>query len=313
MLFYYDPILLEHDTGAAHPERPDRLRAIVQALEHRDLWKRLEHRSVRPATIEEIALVHPFAHIESIRHLVESGGSIDPDTRVSAASFDAATRAAGAVIDACERIMASDERRAFCAVRPPGHHAESARAMGFCLFNNIAIAARSLQARHGLERIAIIDWDVHHGNGTQEIFERDPSVLYVSTHQHPLYPGTGMSTETGRGEGEGFTLNIPMPSGSDDFAYRRAFDVITARLEEFRPQFLLISAGYDAHRRDPLASMLVTSAGFRWMMQWAMARADVHCDGRLVAVLEGGYNLIGLSESVAESIDAMLEREIPLA
>jgi acetoin utilization deacetylase AcuC-like enzyme len=305
--FFYDPIFLEHETGAGHPERADRLRAIVERLHADALWDRLEHHAPRPATVDEITLVHPLEHVEAIRRASERGGaSIDPDTVVSAASYEAAARAAGAGIEACALVLGGSASNAFCAVRPPGHHAETRRAMGFCLFNNIAVAARHVQRAHGLARVAIVDWDVHHGNGTQEIFERDPTVLYVSTHQHPLYPGTGLASETGRGEGEGFTLNIPMPSGSDDDDYRRAFERITTKLDEFRPELLLVSAGFDAHRRDPLASMLVTTEGFRWMMAWAMATAERLCDGRLVAMLEGGYDLTGLSQSVSACISEML-------
>jgi acetoin utilization deacetylase AcuC-like enzyme len=307
MLYFTDPIFLEHDTGVGHPERPDRLRAIEKTLRADGLWDRLEHRSPRSAAADAITLVHPVAHVERIRAMSEQGGGrIDADTIVSARSFEAAALAVGAGIDACDAVMRGESLTAFCAVRPPGHHAESGRAMGFCLFNTIAIAARHAAREHGLERVAIIDWDVHHGNGTQEIFESDSSVLYASIHQHPLYPGTGMANETGVGEGKGFTLNIPLPSGSDDATYRDAFATIARRLDEFRPELLLISAGFDAHERDPLASMKVTTQGFRWMMEWALERAAEHCDGRLVAMLEGGYDLVGLSESVATCIDAML-------
>lgn len=307
--FYFDPIFLEHETGPGHPERAERLRAILSLLRSRGLSDRVAMTQPRAATDDEIALVHPLSHIDWIRTVSAdtNGASIDADTRVSARSFDAAARAVGAGLDACDAVMARSFSTAFCAVRPPGHHAETARAMGFCLFNNIAIAARYLRSHHGLDRIAIIDWDVHHGNGTQEVFEQDPNVLYVSLHQHPLYPGTGMASEIGTGAGEGFTLNIPMPSGTDDDGYRDAFARIVPRLASFRPEFILVSAGFDAHRRDPLASMLVTNEGFRWMMNWALERASELCDGRLVAMLEGGYDAIGLSESVCECIEAMLD------
>jgi acetoin utilization deacetylase AcuC-like enzyme len=305
--FFYDPIFLEHETGSGHPEHPDRLRAIVERLKSDGLWDRLDVRAPSAATDEQIALVHPASHVAMIRSASKRGGGfIDADTVLGARSFEAASRAAGAGIDACDLVMSGGARNAFCAVRPPGHHAETNRAMGFCLFNNIAIAARWLRREHGIDRVAIIDWDVHHGNGTQEIFERESSVLYVSTHQHPLYPGTGLASEIGRGEGEGFTLNLPMPSGSDDEDYRPAFEVIERRLDEYRPGFLLVSAGFDAHRRDPLASMLVATEGFRWMMEWALTRARELCGGRLVAMLEGGYDLEGLSSSVATCVDAML-------
>jgi acetoin utilization deacetylase AcuC-like enzyme len=310
MLYFSHPSFLEHDTGPGHPERAERLRAIEARLRADGLWDRLEHRTPRAATLEEITLVHPPSHVAALRALSDAGGgSIDADTLVSAASFVAATRAAGAAIEACRAVHDGGSRTAFCAVRPPGHHAETARAMGFCLLNSVAIAARWLLRERGLERVAIVDWDVHHGNGTQEIFERDRSVLYASIHQHPLYPGTGSAAETGVGEGAGTTLNIPLPAGSDDERYRESFAIIARRIDEYRPQALLISAGFDAHHRDPLASMQVTTEGFAWMMRWALERAASHCDGRLVAVLEGGYDLTGLSESVAACVGAMLEAD----
>jgi acetoin utilization deacetylase AcuC-like enzyme len=299
--YYSDVLFLAHDNGPGHPERPERLVAIAEALRAHGLWDRLDHRAGRAASDEEIALAHPASHIEMIRALsAKGGGMIDADTSVCARSFDAAAHAAGSVVDACDAVMRGDVSNAFCAVRPPGHHAETNRAMGFCLFNNVAIGARHLVRERGLERIAIVDWDVHHGNGTQEIFETDASVFYASTHQHPLYPGTGLASNAG-------AMNIPLPPGSDDDVYRSALGRIGERLETFRPEFLLISAGFDAHRRDPLASMLVTTEGFRWMMEWALARAGELCGGRMVAVLEGGYDLIGLSQSVAACVDAMLD------
>jgi acetoin utilization deacetylase AcuC-like enzyme len=208
-------------------------------------------------------------------------------------------------VQACDAVVRGAWRNAFCAVRPPGHHAERDRAMGFCLFNNIAIAARYLQSEHGIGKVAIVDWDVHHGNGTQHIFEEDPSVLYISLHQHPLYPGTGLAGERGRGAGEGFTLNLPLPAGSGDREYREAFDRVLNRLNEFVPEFILVSAGFDAHRDDPLAGMNLGAESYGWMTRDLLDAAGEHCEGRLVAVLEGGYNLAALAASVGTCIEEM--------
>jgi acetoin utilization deacetylase AcuC-like enzyme len=305
--FLYDEYCLLHDTGPGHPERPARLRAIREGLERSGLWDTLLHLNVGKAKHEWIEAVHPSQHIATIEGIsLSGGGMVDADTVMSAESYDAALLAAGGAVAGCAAVMKGVCDTAFSAMRPPGHHAERDHAMGFCLFNNVAIAARYLQREHGLERIAIFDWDVHHGNGTQHIFEEDPTVLYISTQQHPLYPGTGMSSETGRGAGEGFTLNIPLPAGCGDEEYRAVFPTIEAKIREFSPEFLLISAGFDAHRDDPLANMLVTADGFRWMMRRMLDLAAAECNGRLVAVLEGGYHLEALAQSVGVCIEEML-------
>jgi len=299
-------IFLEHETGD-HPERPARLEAILRYLERTG---RLDDRRLvepDPADEETIALVHDRAYIEELRAFAARGGGwLDADTVVSPRSFDVARLAVGAAVTAVELVLRSEAPRAFALVRPPGHHAEPDRGMGFCLFNNIAVAAAWALQRHGLERVAIIDWDVHHGNGTQAAFYRTDRVLFVSIHQWPLYPGTGRADEIGEGPGRGYTLNLPLPPRSDDTAYLRAFDEqIEPRVRAYRPQLLLVSAGYDAHYADPLAAMAVTEQGFGAMAGRVLAWAREWCDGRLVLVLEGGYNLSALASSVAATLDAL--------
>jgi acetoin utilization deacetylase AcuC-like enzyme len=308
--FIYDDRYLTHDTGPGHPERPERLGAIVTHLRNRGLLEKLQHLEPQPADAGWIEAVHPPAHRQRIQTLAANGGGyLDANTVVSSQSYDVAMRAAGGVAGACDMVARSDWRNAFCAVRPPGHHAERDRAMGFCLFNNVAIGARYLQSEPGIGKIAIVDWDVHHGNGTQHIFEDDPTVLYISLHQYPLYPGTGLAAERGIGAGEGFTLNLPLPAGSGDREYRAAFDRVLDRLDEFAPEFIMISAGFDAHRDDPLAGMNLDEESYRWMARDLLNAADRHCGGRLVAVLEGGYNMAALGRSAGVCIEEMLEEE----
>ncbi len=236
---------------------------------------------------------------------------LDGDTNASGRSFEVATRAAGGLLLACERVLAGDWSNAFCAVRPPGHHAESDRAMGFCLFNNVAVAAAALRAR-GLERVAIVDWDVHHGNGTQHLFEDDPSVFYASLHQWPLYPGTGAAEERGRGDGEGATLNAPMPAGSTDRDWLGVMEErVLPALEAFAPEFVLISAGFDAHRLDPLAGVELTEEGYRGMTRGLLDLARRTASGRVVSVLEGGYSLEGLSLSAAAHVGELVAGNAP--
>lgn len=303
----FDQTFLKHDTGPGHPERPDRLRSIVQRLRQENLMGRVMGIQARPATLEELQRVHTpemisRARVASARAPVR----LDPDTTLSRRSYEVALLAAGGLIECCDAVMGGQVANAFALVRPPGHHAERDRSMGFCLFNNIAVAANALKIRHRMERIAIIDWDVHHGNGTQHIFDQDPSVFYASLHQHPLYPGTGSRDEQGIGPGEGTTLNIPLPPGSDDDDYDRAFNEVEKAITEFHPQMLLISAGYDAHLQDPLASMSMTEAGFARLADRVIAFARAECSGRLVLTLEGGYDLDGLSRSVAATVERLL-------
>ena len=249
---------------------------------------------------------HPPAYIQAIKESCPASGiaRLDADTWLSSGSWEAMLRGAGAATHAVDQVMSGRVRNAFAAIRPPGHHAEQQTAMGFCFFNNAAIAARHAQAVHGIERVAIIDWDVHHGNGTQDIFWSDPSVLYVSTHEMPLYPGTGAADETGA---FGTILNVPMQAGDGSEAFRAAFDgVVLPRLHEFRPDFLIISAGFDAHRDDPLGNLQLDEADFAWATRQLMALADVHAHARIVSVLEGGYDLQGLALSVAAHVEALM-------
>ncbi len=300
-----------HRGPASHPERPERLAAVGRAIETRR--ERLTGIPARPADDAEILAVHPREHLELLEETARRGPArLDPDTYVSTASFEVARLAAGAAVDAARGVARGNVRAAFAAMRPPGHHAEAARAMGFCLLNNVAIAARALKREDGVERILLLDWDVHHGNGTQHLFEEDPDVLYVSTHQYPFYPGTGAAEEAGRGRGEGTTVNIPLPAGCGDAEYvgvmRRILVPVAMR---FRPELLLVSCGFDAHRDDPLASMEVTANGFLAMARLARALADELCGGRLALVLEGGYAASGLTAGTGAVLDALLETNPP--
>lgn len=299
--FVYDADYLKHDTGFGHPERPQRLEILLRHLQHSELWEGMKHLHVTPASLDWIGLVHPEHHIKMIEKKCLRGERVldAGDTHVSPESYDVALKAAGGVLGAIDDVLRGNLQSAFCAVRPPGHHAETATVMGFCLFNNVAIGARYAQTKYGVDRIAIVDWDVHHGNGTQEIFYDDYSVLYVSLHQYPFYPGTGAATERGSGKGEGFTLNCPMQAGSGEKEYLDAFqNQILPALDTYQPQLLLISAGFDAHKDDPLANINLTEESFEKMTEMLMDVASKHCGGRIVSVLEGGYNLEALARSV---------------
>ena len=293
------PDFLLHDNGAHHPERAARLDAIESRLKVESLWDGLLHPDFAPAREAQLEYSHTPALVNQIKDLARNGGGqIDADTRVNDVSFDVAKLAVGASIGAVAGVLRMDFDNAFVASRPPGHHAESARAMGFCLFNSIAIAARYAQKEHGLERVAIVDFDVHHGNGTQEIFYSDGSVFFASVHQSPLYPGTGRSSERGAGDGEGVTLNIPLEAGHGDAEYSQVWDEVGREVKKFAPELILVSAGFDAHARDPLGGMNLSAQGYANMMRSTLAWANEVCDGRVVCVLEGGYDLKGLSESV---------------
>ena len=308
--FFYHPDYLTHDTGMGHPERPDRLESVVSHLLGVPEWHSLVHLQPEPATAEQIQLVHPGPYVKSVEQRCRTGeGLLDQgDTRVCLVSYDVALLAAGAVIGAVDRVLEGNLDSAFCSVRPPGHHAETSTAMGFCLFNNVAVGARHAQKKHGLQRVAILDWDVHHGNGTQEIFYDDASVLYISLHQYPFYPGTGAERERGSGKGEGFTVNCPMKAGSGEGEYLEAFQSrILPALDQFKPEFLMISAGFDAHKDDPLANIQLTDGSFEKMTALVTAAAKKHCGGKIVSVLEGGYDLGALARGVEVHVKGLLK------
>ena len=306
--FVYDPIYLKHDTGQ-HIENARRLEAIVSHLEQTGLKQQLIPIKPGAASIEELSLVHHKQHISHIRELAQKGGGwLDADTVMSANSYEAALYAAGGVIKATEAVMNGEVDSAFALIRPPGHHATAERAMGFCLFNNVAIAAKYALAKYKLERIAIIDFDVHHGNGTQATFYDSAQVLYISTHQYPFYPGTGSIDETGIGTGKGTTVNIPLPAGCGDTEYLLVFDqIITPEVKRFKPQLILVSAGYDLHWADELTMMQVSITGFAQIVKIIKGLADELCSGRLVFSLEGGYNLTALASSVKATFDMLLD------
>jgi acetoin utilization deacetylase AcuC-like enzyme len=296
--------------GAGHPESPNRLRAILERLEQSGTVDRLTRIEPRRAEDEWITQVHTPRYIAALnRHAPATGRvSLDPDTAMSPGSLNAAYLAAGGVLAGVDAIMAQQVDHVFCAVRPPGHHAEASRTMGFCLFNNVAIAARYVQKQYGLTRVLIVDWDVHHGNGTQHSFEDDPSVLFFSTHQYPHYPGTGRASERGTGAGEGFTINVPMEAGEGDEAYRTVFHkVLVPAADHFHPEFVIISAGFDAHREDPLAQMGLTEEGYADLTGIVAGIARRHAGGRILSSLEGGYNLAALGASVDAHIKALLD------
>lgn len=304
---YTDDLFLEHRTGSGHPETHHRLISIRNRLEQQDYYGRFRSLEAHPASEDDLLRVHTREHIDRIQSISEQGGGhLDGDTPASPRSYDAALLAAGAGTAAGDAVISGEIDRAVLLVRPPGHHALQKRAMGFCLFNNIAICARHLQSR-GTERIAILDWDVHHGNGTEATFYEDAGVLFVSLHQYPFYPGTGAASDTGRGAGAGTTLNLPMVSGSDDGDYRRAFqERVLPALEKFQPQTLLISAGFDGHFRDPLGGLNLSTEIFEWMTRQARDFAAAHCRDRIISFLEGGYDLEALADSVEAHAAAML-------
>ena len=306
------PDYLKHVAGHGHPESPERLNAIEAHLHRSGLMDQLTAVPVTHVKEADLApwidAAHAAGYREALHRVIPERGIsyLDADTGVSPGSWSAALAAVGGTMSAIDQVMDGRITNAFCAIRPPGHHAESHRAMGFCLFNNVAIAARYLQRHHTIGKVAIIDWDVHHGNGTQEIFYEDPTVFYVSTHQYPHYPGTGAETETGRGAGKGFTLNCPMPAGRGDEDYAAVFvKRILPAVKDFGPGFILISAGFDAHRDDPLAGMCVTEAGFGELTRLVRQLAEEACRGRIVSCLEGGYNLPALARSVEAHLLAL--------
>jgi acetoin utilization deacetylase AcuC-like enzyme len=298
----------DHATGP-HPESPERIAALRSALRAAGMFDDPERLVLAPdpATTEAILAVHSPQLVDLVRRAAYGGGAwLDPDTFVSPDSYEVARLATGGACRAVDAVLNGEAPRAFALVRPPGHHAEPGRAMGFCLFNNIAVAAEHAIDRFGLERVAIVDWDVHHGNGTQAAFWRDPRVFFISTHQFPFYPGTGAARERGEGAGDGYTLNLPLAAGADDAVYEQTFaEIVVPALRAFAPELILVSAGFDPHEDDPLAMMRVSTAGFGRLATMIADAARELCGGRLVLVLEGGYNLAALGASVVATIRAL--------
>ena len=307
--FAYHPDYLNHDTGPGHPERPDRLRASLAALQQSSVWEQLHRIEPTPASVAQIAYAHNPAYSEHIRLHCEREIPLTYDTTVCHESFDIALLSTGGVLRAADAVATGVVQNAFAMVRPPGHHATPGQSMGFCLFNNIAVTARYLQREHGVGKVAIVDWDVHHGNGTQDIFYEDESVFFFSIHQSPLYPGTGSSRERGSGKAHGTTLNVPMSPGSGDDEYTKVFtDILIPALRDFSPEFLLISAGFDAHYLDPLAGTGLTADGFATLTDLMLAFAEETASGRVVSALEGGYSLEGISESVVAHVERLVQK-----
>ncbi|MBN2108402.1 MAG: histone deacetylase [Deltaproteobacteria bacterium] len=302
-----DTCFLGHVTQHGHPESPERLEAIYAMLQNADMAGCVEEISPRRAAKAEIALNHSPAYIDRIAATAGRPPlSLDPDTGTSEGSWNAAAHAVGAVLDGIDRILSGAADNAFALVRPPGHHAEYSQAMGFCLFNNIAIGARYLLEKHNMQRVLIFDWDIHHGNGTQHSFYANPQVLYVSTHQYPYYPGTGAFEETGDNAGRGFTVNVPLSGGQGDSDYACILREILVPLAlEYQPEFVLVSAGFDIYQHDPLGTMEVTPQGFYAMTDIIRELADTVCGGRLLLVLEGGYHVLGIAEAVKQTLRAL--------
>ena len=307
--FLFSEIFLDHETGN-HPECPDRLKAVKSAVDTSKIEKDLFFVEPEEATQEQISLIHLPEYIKSVMNSCKLGDRfLNADTMICKKSYDTALLAAGGVLKVLSLILEGTLKNGFCAVRPPGHHAESNRAMGFCLFNNVAIAARFAVNNMGLKKVFIIDWDVHHGNGTQNAFYTDSDVFYSSLHQYPHYPGSGSSNETGHGEGKGFTLNFPLDPHEGDETYISIFEKqLVPELLKYRPDLIIVSAGFDAHEKDPLSSMNVTSDGFGRMTRLVCEAAESVCEGRILSVLEGGYNLKALGESVVLHLKGLLNK-----
>ena len=303
-----DPVYKEHHTGKSHPERPERMDAVLQALEHDGAMKEALRIPVRAATEDELALCHTRPYIEIAKRDVAAGARdlSTGDTQIGPKSLEVALRAAGGVLNAVDAVVERRAANAFCVVRPPGHHATADRGMGFCLFNNVAIAARYAQKKHGIERVVIVDWDVHHGNGTQDIFYSDGSVFYFSTHQSPWYPGTGAANETGEGKGQGATLNCPFPAGAGSQEILGAFrGKLAPAMREFTPGLVLVSAGFDSRLGDPLGQFTLSDADFSSLTTLMLEIAYQYAGGRLVSVLEGGYSLTGLATASSAHVQAL--------
>ncbi|KPK76592.1 MAG: histone deacetylase [Phycisphaerae bacterium SM23_30] len=308
----YDDIYLEHQTGEGFPETPLRLPAIINRLKQDGLYESLQllGPESQSEALEWIRTVHTNEYIERARNSCQQGlRYLDtPDMPISRRSYEVALAAVSGVLSAVDAVMAGEIKNAFCAVRPPGHHAMPGEAMGFCMFNNVAIAARYIQQQYGLAKVLIADWDVHHGNGTQAMFYDDPTVLYFGTHQYPFYPGTGAAAEKGMAQGYNYTINVPLPPGSGDAEYKSAFlEKLVPAADSFQPDFVLISAGFDAHEGDLLGGMKVTTAGYAELSRIVKDIAEKHCQGRLISLLEGGYNLELQAEAVAAHMQVLMK------
>ena len=309
-ILYTDPVFLQHETGK-HPESADRLRTVTAHLEAAKLPARFERGNIVPAIIEQLARVHSPSHVERVREFAKQGGGrIEADTVVSRQSFDVALRAAGTACDAVDRVLKGEHSRACCLTRPPGHHALADDPMGFCLFNNAAVAARQAISEHKLSRVLIVDWDVHHGNGTQDIFYDEAEVYFLSAHRFPFYPGSGTRDETGTGQGLGTVFNLPVEYGTARRQYLSEFEqLLTDCAKICRPELVVFSAGFDAHRLDPIGSLDLESEDFATLTEFVLSVADEYCDGRCVSLLEGGYNVQALAESVEQHLTVIADRD----
>ena len=306
----FDAALVRHDPGPTHPESPDRYRALKKAFHRAGLFDKLAHIAARPATDDDLHLCHTHAYIAGVRRDVARGSATlsTGDTAIGEHTLEAATLAAGAALAGVDSVMSGAVRNAFAAVRPPGHHATASRGMGFCVFNNAAIAARYARKVYGVQRVLIADWDVHHGNGTQDIFYEDRSVFYFSTHQSPWYPGTGAASETGAGGGKGATMNCPFPAGAGHAEIAGAFrKKLMPAMAAYRPEFVIVSAGFDSRRGDPLGRFVLRDADFRELTEIAMEIAAGSAKGRLLSILEGGYSLTGLAAAATAHVEALLQ------
>ena len=302
--FFYHRDCLDHNPGLSHPESPKRLISIIKKLSHND-FDTLSRVQSPKAEFDTITLMHDPYYVESIFNSlpISDFKQLDPDTILSPGSGDSLLRGVGGICSAVDNVLSGLSKNAFCCMRPPGHHAEYAKAMGFCIFNNIAVAAKYAQKKYGIDKVAVVDFDVHHGNGTQHLFENDPNLFYASTHQHPAYPGTGSISEVGLGN----IVNFPLKPGTGSEAFRAAYTkTILPKLNAFKPQLLLVSAGFDAHREDPLCQLNLNSDDFGWVTRRLIEVADNHCQGMLISTLEGGYDLDALASSVAEHVQELL-------
>ncbi|MFT5527975.1 MAG: acetoin utilization deacetylase AcuC-like enzyme [Pirellulaceae bacterium] len=306
-LLYQDPLFLEHETGS-HPECPERLRRVSKGLKDSKLVEECVTPEWKPIGAKQLALIHDASYVTTVKEFAASGGGrIESDTVVSEKSYDVACLATGAICDATEKVLSGKDSNAFCAVRPPGHHAVRRGPMGFCLFNSIAVAAAVAIDQHKLDRVMIIDWDVHHGNGTQDAFWENEQVGFMSIHRYPFYPGSGAERETGKGKGLGYTLNVPVKAGTSRDQYHKAFVKGTSELaEKVKPQLILLSAGFDSHRADPIGSLGLEVEDFVTLSKHVIALANSHCKGKLVSILEGGYNVDVLPECVEVHLKELL-------